>query len=151
MTQDGFMCLSHLKPGHLDHPCVQRPVYWYKGIHPPPPLRPTHFGLRGSHRSPNLPSHHTQFFYSKDNRMATPANTAAYLTATNTPLEIAPAPYPTPAKDEIIIKTHAIAFNPVDWAIQAHGPSVFTFITLPAILGYDVAGTVTATGASVTK
>lgn len=83
--------------------------------------------------------------------MSAITNTAAYLTATKAPLEIGPSPYPTPADDEVIIKTHAVAFNPVDIGIQELGPAVFTSITLPAILAYDVAGVVTATGPSVTR
>lgn len=80
-----------------------------------------------------------------------PTNNAAYLTATKAPLQIQPAPYPSPADDEVVIKTRAVAINPVDHAIQEHGPDVFTFVTLPAVLGYDVAGEVEAVGRGVTR
>lgn len=83
--------------------------------------------------------------------MSAKTNTAAYLTATKAPLEVKPSTYPVPGDDEVIIKTRAIAFNPVDTGIQELGPDVFTFITLPAILGYDVAGEIEAIGKSVTK
>lgn len=77
-------------------------------------------------------------------------NNAAYLVATKAPVEIKPAPYPSPADDEIVVKTRAIAINPVDHAIQELGPDYFKFITLPCILGYDVAGEVEVVGAGVT-
>lgn len=79
------------------------------------------------------------------------ANTAAYLLATKAPLEIKPAPYPTPADDEVIIKNHAVAFNPVDWALQEYGPETFPWLKLPKILGFDVAGEVVSVGPGVTK
>lgn len=78
-------------------------------------------------------------------------NRAAYLTATKAPLEIRPAPLPSPAADEVVIRTRAIAINPVDHACQELGPDVFKFITLPAILGYDVAGEVEAVGPDVRR
>lgn len=80
-----------------------------------------------------------------------PSNRAAYLTATKARLEIRPAPLPSPADDEVVIRTRAIALNPVDHAIQEHGPDVFTFVTLPAVLGFDVAGEVEAVGAAVRR
>lgn len=78
-------------------------------------------------------------------------NTAAYLTATKAPLEIESAPYPAPEDDVVIIKNHAIAFNPVDWALQEYGPGTFPWLTLPKILGFDVAGEVVSVGPLVTK
>lgn len=78
-------------------------------------------------------------------------NTAAYLVTTNEPLEIKSAPHPTPKEHEIVIKNHAVAINPVDWAIQLRGPEYFKFVTLPKILGYDVAGEVEAVGSAVTR
>lgn len=80
-----------------------------------------------------------------------PSNTAAYLTATKAPLEVRTAPYPTPADDEIIIKTHAVAFNPVDYALQERGPETFPWLTFPTILGFDIAGQVVSVGPLVTK
>lgn len=78
-------------------------------------------------------------------------NTAVYLTATKAPLQVKPAPKPVPRDNELVIKTRAVAINPVDWAVQEYGPDVFKFITLPHIPGYDIAGEVTAVGAAVTK
>lgn len=78
-------------------------------------------------------------------------NTAAHLVATKAPLEVKPAPMPVPKASEIVIKTRAVAINPVDWAIQDYGPEVFKFITLPHIPGYDIAGEVTAVGTAVSN
>ncbi|PSR82832.1 chaperonin 10-like protein [Coniella lustricola] len=84
--------------------------------------------------------------------MSRPANKAAYLHATNTRLSVQESPYPTLATpDSILIKTKAVAINPVDTAIQTLGPACFTFITLPTILGFDVAGQVLAVGSGVTR
>ncbi|OCL13223.1 GroES-like protein [Glonium stellatum] len=80
-----------------------------------------------------------------------PTNTAAWLRATGAPLDIAPAPYPSPSGNEIVIQTAAIAINPVDWAIQARGDAYFPWVHFPAVLGSDVAGTVTAVGSDVTR
>lgn len=82
--------------------------------------------------------------------MSTTTNNAAYLTAKATSLEIKPAPHPTPADDEVVITTRAVAINPVDNFIQEIGTG-FPGITLPAIPGFDVAGEVEAVGPAVTR
>ncbi|KAF5004235.1 hypothetical protein FDECE_9264 [Fusarium decemcellulare] len=78
-------------------------------------------------------------------------NKAAYLTAVKAPLEISPAPMPEAKEDEVVVKIHAVALNPVDAAQQRLGPSVFPWLKFPAILGCDVSGQVTAVGSGVTK
>ncbi|KAI3392789.1 hypothetical protein diail_5180 [Diaporthe ilicicola] len=80
-----------------------------------------------------------------------PSNKAAYLTATQAPLEIREVDYPTPSEDEIIVKNRAVAINPVDWFQQAKGPEGIPWLKFPAILGYDIAGEVEAVGSGVTK
>ena len=80
-----------------------------------------------------------------------PTNTATWLRAKAAPLEVAPAPYPSPEDNEIIIQNAAVAINPVDWAIQAMGESLFPWLTFPLTLGSDVAGTVTEVGRAVTR
>lgn len=50
-----------------------------------------------------------------------PINTAAWLTAKQANLEIKPAPYTHPREDEIVVKNHAVAINPIDWLIQVKG------------------------------
>ncbi|KAI6772719.1 hypothetical protein HG530_003677 [Fusarium avenaceum] len=79
-----------------------------------------------------------------------PTNNAAYLTAIEAPLELRQAPYPDPKQDELVVKTHAIAINPVDSGQQKLGPSVFPWLKFPAILGCDVAGEVAEVGSGVT-
>lgn len=78
-------------------------------------------------------------------------NYAAYLPSPNAPLEVATAPLPsldTLGDDEIIVKTHAVAVNPVDWKVRDAPPGQNRFgITYPFILGEDVAGEVVHAGA----
>ena len=80
-----------------------------------------------------------------------PTNTATWLRAKAALLEVAPAPYPSPEDNEIIIQNAAVAINPVDWAVQALGESLFPWLTYPLTLGSDVAGTVTEVGRAVTR
>jgi NADPH:quinone reductase-like Zn-dependent oxidoreductase len=80
-----------------------------------------------------------------------PINTAAWLRAENTPLEIGPAPYTLPGPNELLIKNHAIALNPVDRMVQAMSSKVMPWIKPSFILGHDVAGEVIAVGSGVTR
>lgn len=60
------------------------------------------------------------------------------------------APRPEPKADEVLIRVHAAGVNPADWKIrQGYLQDKFPF-PMPLILGYDVAGTIEATGAEVT-
>ena len=85
--------------------------------------------------------------------MTTPTNAAAYQTAPKKrPLEVRSAPYPSPAKDEIVIRSAALAINPIDWIQQDQGTSLaFPWLKYPYIPGYDVAGDVVEVGAGVTR
>ncbi|KAE8440951.1 hypothetical protein EG329_006165 [Mollisiaceae sp. DMI_Dod_QoI] len=80
-----------------------------------------------------------------------PTNKAAYLVEYGQPLEVKEAPYTSPSKNQIVIRNHAVAINPVDWAIQLMGAQMFPWIKLPYILGSDVAGEVVEIGSSVSK
>ena len=81
-----------------------------------------------------------------------PSNTAAWLTAAQaTPLEVKEAPYTSPGENEILIKNGGIAINPVDWAVQARGDTLFPWAQYPTILGTDVAGEVVEVGSGVTR
>lgn len=64
------------------------------------------------------------------------------------PPQVADAEYPTPGADEVIIKNHSIAINPVDWKIQDYGIFIQNW---PAILGTDMAGEVVEVGSNVQK
>ena len=77
------------------------------------------------------------------------SNTAAWLTAAKTrPFEVKSAPLWEPAENEILVRNHAVAINPVDGGLQS-----FAFFPLnyPTILGQDVAGEVVAVGPNVTR
>ncbi|KAH8898521.1 NADPH quinone reductase [Thozetella sp. PMI_491] len=75
-----------------------------------------------------------------------PQNRAAWLTAPATPFAVQEAAYPSPLSHEIVIRSAAVAINPVDWKVQ-YG-STFP-ITYPHILGEDVAGEVVEVGDAV--
>jgi NADPH:quinone reductase-like Zn-dependent oxidoreductase len=60
-------------------------------------------------------------------------------------LHIASVPRPEPGLTEILVRVHAAGVNPVDWKVRAErGPGY------PLILGWDVAGVVSAAGEGVT-
>lgn len=80
-----------------------------------------------------------------------PSNQAAWLTAKGAPLTIKPAPLLDPNPNQILIKNHAVAINPVDWASQNMGQDLFPFLKFPCILGHDAAGEVIAVGSAVTR
>ena len=50
-----------------------------------------------------------------------PANTAAWLPASQAAFEVKPAPYTPPREGEIVVKNHAVAINPIDWVIPILG------------------------------
>jgi NADPH:quinone reductase-like Zn-dependent oxidoreductase len=82
-----------------------------------------------------------------------PTNTAAWLTTRDTrPLEVKEAPYTPPDKHQIVIKTKAIALNPIDPLRQDVGSDTyFPWTTYPMILGVDVAGEVVEVGSGVSR
>ncbi|OAQ75365.1 zinc-binding oxidoreductase CipB [Purpureocillium lilacinum] len=76
-------------------------------------------------------------------------NAAAYLTAAKAhPFEVKPAPIWTPGDNEILVKNHVVAINPVDGNLQY---LAFFPLKYPTILGQDVAGEVVAVGPNVTR
>ena len=75
------------------------------------------------------------------------ANKAAWMTAPQViPFKIDDAPMPVPKAHEVIVRNRAVAFNPVDWVMQAKGLNVPTY---PFIEGCDTAGEITAVGSAV--
>jgi len=60
-------------------------------------------------------------------------------------------PRPVPKENEILVKVIAAGVNPVDSAARSQKFAQFLNIKLPAIPGYDIAGVVEKTGATVTK
>ncbi|KAL4728175.1 hypothetical protein ACLX1H_004912 [Fusarium chlamydosporum] len=80
------------------------------------------------------------------------ANKAAYLLSPNEPtIEVRSAPIPQPGPSELLVKTQAVAINPVDAVKRSMGNMMFEWLTYPLILGYDVAGQVIKTGEGVTR
>ena len=74
------------------------------------------------------------------------SNQAAYLDGKGKTLRIDSAEVPKAQDNEVIIKNHAIAINPVDWKIQDYGLFIKSF---PFVIGCDVAGEVVEVGSSV--
>ena len=59
------------------------------------------------------------------------------------------APMPEPGPEEIRIRVHASAVNPVDWKIREGYLSTMLQYEMPLTLGWDVSGVVDALGAEV--
>jgi hypothetical protein len=51
-------------------------------------------------------------------RHEAPVNTAVWIRARGGPMEAGPAPYPAPRENEVVVRNHAVAANPLDWGIQ---------------------------------
>ena len=80
-----------------------------------------------------------------------PTNTAAQIRARGAQLEVVPAPYPAPGDHQIVVRSHAVAVNPLDWIIQVAGSVAYRWLTYPTVLGSDVAGEVVEVGSAVTR
>jgi NADPH:quinone reductase-like Zn-dependent oxidoreductase len=59
-------------------------------------------------------------------------------------------PAPEPGPGEILVAVRAAGVNPVDWKIRAGMHRAFLPLTLPAVLGREVAGVVERVGTGVT-
>lgn len=71
-------------------------------------------------------------------------------------LEFGPVEKPEPAADELLVKVHAAAVNPLDWHYMRGSPYVMRVMSgigkpADARLGVDFAGTVEAVGEAVTR
>lgn len=80
-----------------------------------------------------------------------PTNTAAWLAEKRTALEVRSAPYTPPRENEIVVKNHAVAINPLDWLKPVIGDRLFSWIKYPFVLGSDVAGEVAEVGNAVRR
>lgn len=80
-----------------------------------------------------------------------PTNQAMWLPAKGAALELAPAPMPIAGPCQIVVRSAAVAMNPVDWIVQRMGGLGFPWLRYPMVLGWDVAGEVTAIGDGVTR
>lgn len=78
----------------------------------------------------------------------TAQNRAAWIDEPNTPLQVRDAEMPVPLPNEVLIKVHAVAINPVDAGRQSPG---FPGTQYPRVFGSDLAGTIESVGSEVTK
>ncbi|KIW09310.1 uncharacterized protein PV09_00225 [Verruconis gallopava] len=77
------------------------------------------------------------------------SNKAALLIAAKArPLVIENVPLMKPEKNQILIKSAAVAINPVDWMVQDMGIIIQSY---PIVLGEDVAGEVVEVGEEVSR
>lgn len=61
------------------------------------------------------------------------------------------APRPAPAKGQVVVKVKVAGVNPVDWKIRSGMFRGGLDFTMPATLGFDIAGEVDAVGDGVTR
>jgi NADPH:quinone reductase-like Zn-dependent oxidoreductase len=59
------------------------------------------------------------------------------------------APRPTPAADEVLVRVHAAAVNPVDWKVRQGYLKDYMALPLPFIVGWDFSGVIEALGKNV--
>ena len=73
---------------------------------------------------------------------------ALFLTKASGDFILSTSPIYKPGKDEVLVKIHAAALNPVDWKLSnGFGNFLSNF---PTILGTDIAGEVVELGEGVT-
>ncbi|KAI9042844.1 zinc-binding alcohol dehydrogenase family protein [Aspergillus affinis] len=76
-------------------------------------------------------------------------NSAAWLIEAKAhPIQVKEAPSYTPEGNEILVRNHAVAINPVDGSLQT---KAWWPMNYPTILGQDVAGEVVQVGPNVTR
>ena len=82
----------------------------------------------------------------------TPTNKAAWLIGKQVfPLSVYDAPYTQPGTNEIVVKSAAVAINPVEAMKQAMGDNMMPWVKYPFVLGHDVAGEVVEVGSGVSR
>lgn len=65
-------------------------------------------------------------------------------------LQLRTLPDPSPGPNQIVVRMAGASLNPVDWKQRSGALRAYMPLTLPAILGRDASGTVTAVGPGVT-
>ena len=80
-----------------------------------------------------------------------PENTAAWLDGPYSDLTVRTAPYTAPGATEIVVRTRAIAVNPLDAIKQSTGDIMYRWLPYPTVLGEDIAGDVVEVGSAVTR
>ena len=74
-------------------------------------------------------------------------NLAAVLQSPKARITVTARPIPVPGEQELLVRNHAVAVNPVDWKIQDYDILLDKY---PNVLGSDVSGVVVAVGSGVT-
>ncbi len=80
-----------------------------------------------------------------------PINAAAWINSKHGKLSVAEAPYTKPRADQLVVRNHVVAINPLDWIIQVEGNLTYGWLNYPTVLGADVAGEVVEIGSAVTR
>jgi len=78
-------------------------------------------------------------------------NTALWLAKPGTKFEVGPAPYTSPASDEVVVRTRAVAVNPFDGLPALVFRIVLPWLNYPAVIGSDVAGEIVEVGSGITR
>lgn len=78
-------------------------------------------------------------------------NTAAWIEAPFGSLVVGPAAFPSPGPGQIVVRTRAVAVNPIDRYIRNLGGALYGWRKFPYIAGFDLAGEVVLTGETVTR
>ncbi|KAH6645029.1 zinc binding dehydrogenase [Truncatella angustata] len=66
------------------------------------------------------------------------------------PMVVTTSPIPVPTESEVLIRVHAVAVNPADWAVQTLGVVVKPE-SYPYVNGVDVSGEIVSVGPSQTR
>lgn len=66
-------------------------------------------------------------------------------------LEIVEVERPVPGPNQVLIEIHSASVNPIDWKLRSGKMKLLYPLSLPAIMGFDLAGVVTAVGGNVKK
>ncbi|EFQ91374.1 hypothetical protein CFE70_002639 [Pyrenophora teres f. teres 0-1] len=81
-----------------------------------------------------------------------PTNRAAWLIGKQVhPLVVSEAPYTHPGENEVVVKTGAVAINPIDSMKQLMGDNMMGWVKYPFTLGEDVAGEIVEVGSNVKR
>ncbi len=78
-------------------------------------------------------------------------NTALWLAKPGTKFEVGPAPYTSPTPGEVVVRTRAVAVNPIDGLPALAYRVVLPWLNYPAVIGSDVAGEVVEVGTGITR
>ncbi len=78
-------------------------------------------------------------------------NHALWLPKRGAKFEVGPAPYTPPAANEVVVRVHAVAVNPVDGIPGFAYRVILPWLTFPTVIGADAAGEVVEIGADVTR